>query len=108
MIALRLQGAGQHRMLWWKACSFQWQGCLWTLYPPEYSGPGDYVFKPMGRKSTVEIGRKILAEEIDKVEAVFKAKIHAIDARQAVFSTSKAQPSTAVAYLPWDSLDNVF
>jgi hypothetical protein len=94
-------------MLWWKACSLQWQVCLCTLYPPEYDDPGDYIFKRMGRESAVNMGRNILAEEIDKVETIFKAKIHAVDSREVVFPTSKTRPSAGVAS-PCESLDDVF
>jgi hypothetical protein len=62
----------------------------------------------MGRKSAVNMGRNILAEEIDKVEAIFKAKIHAVDSREVVFPTSKTQPSAGLASHPCESLDDVF
>ena len=95
-------------MFWWKACSLQWQVYLCTLYQPKYSDPGDYIFKRMGRKSAVNMGRNILAEEIDKVEAILKAKIHAVDSREVVFPTSKTQPSAGLASHPCESLDDVF
>jgi hypothetical protein len=84
MMALRIPGIGQHRMLWRTTCQFE-QTMVCTIYPPEYSGPGDYVFKFLGYPQEIEAGRKILAEEIDKVEAVFKTKIPIVHPRQAVF-----------------------
>ncbi|KAE9370904.1 hypothetical protein N431DRAFT_343237 [Stipitochalara longipes BDJ] len=91
IIALRVPGAGQHRMLWWKTHNLE-GGSLFKFYPPQYSGPGDYIFKLVGSRSAVKEGRTILAEEIDRVKAVFKTKIAVIDPRQAVFPKSKTQP----------------
>jgi hypothetical protein len=54
------------------------------------------------------MGRNILAEEIDKVEVILKAKIHAVNAREAVSPTSKTKPSAGVASHPCESLDDVF
>ena len=66
MIALRLRGTSQHPILWFKARLFQWQGLLYTLYPPEYRGLRDYIFEIKGRKLTIDTSQRIISKEIDQ------------------------------------------
>jgi hypothetical protein len=95
-VALTIKGAGQHRMLWWKAREITKQRCLCTVSPPQYSVPGDYIFKFMGRQSDVSVGREVFAGEIQKAKTIFKAKIPLIDAREAALLTGKTQTSGEV------------
>ncbi len=88
IMALRIPGIGQHRMLWRTARQFE-QTMVCTIYPPDYSGPGYYVFKFLGYPQEIAAGRKTLAEEIDKVKAIFKTKIAVVELRQAVFPIPK-------------------
>ena len=93
MMVLRIPGAGQHRMLWYSVTSKCDKGIHCGIWPPEYSGPGDYVFKFMGRKSGVDFVLNILTAAFDKVEAFFKTKVAIIDVAEAAFPTSKTIPT---------------
>jgi len=114
MIAVHLPGAGEHRMIRWKTRELGHKCCMCTLYPQAYSGPGDYIFKFMGRESEVVLGMAEIKQEIEKGEKLFKKKIPLVDPREAVFPISKVVPHRAYFFFgidvdnSWKFLDDVF
>jgi hypothetical protein len=110
MFALQFPTAMEHRTIILGVRSRQIQSCMFTVYPPDWSGPGDYIVKLMGIPLQVGMTEAVVREEVENARKFFKTTVGFVEGRKVVLPKGKVGQCSSYSRnaTEWRNMDDVF